>query len=166
MYTMKAYKYDGALHYEQPLELFEVNKKYIALKGHIGRELTHYTRDTVYTFDKETIEYFFFDKWYTAAFVFNDESICDYVYCNICLPSTLANQVVSFIDLDIDVIYYKGEVKVVDIDEFEEHLITYKYPKKTIAKVKEVTEEVILAIKSKKFPFNLYLEKKREKASP
>ncbi len=157
MYTMKAYKYDGALHYEQPLELNELNDEYISLKGHIGRKLTHYTRDTVYTFDKETIEYFFFEKWYTAAFVFNSHSVCDYIYCNICMPSKLLDQVVSFIDLDIDVIYDKGEVKIVDVDEFEEHLIKYKYPEETISKVKKVTKEVVASIKNRNFPFNLYL---------
>jgi len=156
-YTMKAYKHDNKLHYEQPLSFYKREDNYIALKGKAGRTLTHYTRNTTFLFDKNTIEYFFTDRWYTSAFVFNKQGICDYIYCNICFPSKIDNNVVSFIDLDIDVIYDKGQIIVVDQDEFEAHQIKYHYSKETIKKVIKTTKEVQQAIENKSFPFNLYI---------
>ncbi|MBN2852408.1 MAG: DUF402 domain-containing protein [Clostridia bacterium] len=156
-YLMKAYKYNGKEHYEQPLELFEIGSDFISLKGAIGRQLTHHTRNRIFTFDKKTIEYFFFERWYTAAFVFNDEGICDYVYCNVCLPSELKGNTVSFIDLDVDVIYEKGEIKVVDLDEFEENSKIYQYPEALIQQVKKTTEQLKTDIACKKHPFDLYI---------
>lgn len=156
-YIMKAYKYDNKLHYEQPLYLLKKSDNYIALKGEIGRKLIHYTRDAVYTFDKKTIEYFFKDRWYTASFIINKEGICDYIYCNICFPSKIMKNEVTFIDLDIDIIYEKGNIRVVDIDEFEEHKIKYKYPSNIINKVNETVQVLKKNINTKKHPFNLYI---------
>jgi len=157
IYTMKAYKYDNKIHYEQPLTLYEKKDNYIALKGEIGRKLKHYTRNDIYTFDKRTIEYFFEDKWYTASFTFNSKGICDYIYCNICFPSKITENEVSFIDLDIDIIYEEGQTKVIDIDEFEAHKIKYKYPQKIIDKVLITIEELKKDIKEKNHPFGQYI---------
>lgn len=151
---MKAYKYDGKLHYEQPLQLHKKNDSNIVLSGAKGRELTHYTRDAVYKFDQETLEFFFTDRWYTAALVFDDDGNVIHVYCNIALPCKISKDVVEFIDLDVDVVVNEGTIEVIDIDEFEEHKIIYGYSKDLQKKVFEAVDRVKKDIIKGNYPFN------------
>jgi protein associated with RNAse G/E len=154
MYTMKAYKYDGRLHYEQPLQLKQKFDNHIVLKGAIGRELIHYTRDTVFKFDAKTYEYFFTDRWYTAALVFDNDRNVVHVYCNIAFPCEIKDDAVEFIDLDVDVIVRDGNLEVVDIDEFEEHKKLYGYEKDLEKRVFEAVDQVKMDITEGNYPFN------------
>lgn len=151
---MKAYKYDKRLHYEQPLQLYKKYDNHVVLSGAKGRELTHYTRDAVYKFEQETFEYFFTDRWYTAALVFDDDGNVVHVYCNIALPCEISEKTVEFIDLDVDVVVRDGKIKVIDIDEFEEHKILYGYSKDLEKKVFEAVDRVKYDISNGNYPFN------------
>jgi len=153
-YTMRAYKYDGRLHYEQPLELYKKFDNHIVLKGAKGRELIHHTRDTVFKFDKDTYEYFFTDRWYTAAIVFDDNGKVVHVYCNIALPCTIYEDSVEFVDLDVDVVVRDGKIEVIDIDEFEEHKILYKYDKELEKEIFSTVEKVKNDITKGNYPFD------------
>jgi len=154
IYTMKAYKYDGRLHYEQPLKFVSYEEGVLVLAGSKGRSLTHYTRDAVYTFDENTLEYFFENRWYTAALVFDDDGKIVHVYCNIAKPAKIGHDTVSFIDLDIDVVVRDGKIEVVDIDEFEEHKVRYGYGPELEKKVLGTVKEVVSDIKGGVFPFD------------
>ena len=154
MYTMKAYKYDGALHYEQPLKLKERFDDHIVLEGAIGRKLIHYTRKTTFKFEAETYEYFFTDRWYTAAIVFDENRNVVHVYCNIALPCKIAEDTVEFIDLDVDVVVRDGIMEVIDIDEFEEHKELYGYGIELERKVFEAVDQVEKDITEGNYPFN------------
>ncbi len=154
IYIMKAYKYDGRIHYEQPLKLKEKFDNHVVLEGAIGRELIHYTRDTVFTFDAKTYEYFFTDRWYTAALVFDNAGKIVHVYCNIAFPCKLKEDTVEFIDLDVDVIVRDGILEVVDIDEFEEHKKLYGYGKELEIRVFKAVDQVKKDITEGNYPFN------------
>jgi len=151
---MKAFKYDGRLHYEQPLQLVERFDNHIVLKGAKGRELIHYTRDAVYKFDESTYEYFFEDRWYTAALVFDDDGKVVYVYCNIALPCKISGDIVQFVDLDVDVIVRYGKIEVIDVDEFEEHKILYGYDNELETRVFIAVDRVKDDIEKGNYPFN------------
>lgn len=153
-YTMKAYKYDGRLHYEQELSFVSFENGTLTLKGVKGRKLIHHSREAVYTFDKNTLEYFFTDRWYTAAIVFDDEGKVVHVYCNIAKPAEVTQNTVSFVDLDVDVVVRDGHIEVVDIDEFEEHKVIYGYEEVLEKRVFETVKRVIKDIEEGKFPFN------------
>ena len=154
IYIMRAYKYDGRLHYEQPLRLKEKRPDHVVLEGEIGRELIHHTRDAVYKFDAETYEYFFDDRWYTAALVFDKNRNIVHVYCNIALPCTINKDSVEFVDLDVDVIVRNGILEVVDIDEFEEHKKIFGYGRELEEKVFEAVERVKKDITEGNYPFD------------
>lgn len=154
IYTMKAYKYDGREHYEQQLQLVERDDRHLVLSGSKGRKLIHHTRDAVYTFDEETLEYFFTDRWYTAALVFDDTGKVIHVYCNIACPSVIKDEIVEFTDLDVDVVVIDGIIEVIDIDEFNEHRELYGYSSKLEKKVFDTVRQVKNDIEQRIFPFN------------
>lgn len=151
---MRAYKYDGRLHYEQPLTLNEKSENHLVLEGAKGRELIHHTRGKTFRFNESTLEFFFTDRWYTAALIFDDNGNVIYVYCNIALPCRISDETVEFTDLDVDVVVKDGRIEVIDIDEFEEHKIKYKYGKDLEKKVFEAVETVIEDITFGNYPFN------------
>ncbi len=153
-YTMKAYKYDGRIHYEQELDFVSRENEVLTLAGKKGRQLKHHTRNAIFSFDKNTLEYFFTDRWYTAALVFDEEGRVVQVYCNISKPAEIDDNIVSFVDLDVDVIVKDGKIEVIDIDEFEEHKVLYGYGEVIEKKVFETVELVKNNILKKRFPFN------------
>ncbi|MFO7611219.1 MAG: DUF402 domain-containing protein [Clostridia bacterium] len=152
-YVMKAYKYDGRLHYEQPLQLEGRFHDHLVLKGAGGRKLTHYTRDAVYTFHEESKEFFFLKRWYTAALIYGDGGAVEYVYCNIAVPCRITDETVEFIDLDVDVVVKNGRIEVLDMDEFEEHKSKYGYKENLVAKVMQTVDELKKHISDGDYPF-------------
>lgn len=153
-FEMRAYKFDGKLHYEQTLSLKETHEDHVVLKGAKGRVLKHHTRNSEYRFEENTLEYFFIDRWYTAALVFDDDNNVTRVYCNIARPCTIKEDAVEFVDLDIDVAVRDGEMIILDEDEFEEHRHLYGYGKEIEGKVFEAIEQVKEDIIHGNYPFD------------
>jgi hypothetical protein len=133
------------------------------LKGEKGRKLKHYTRGKVFEFDKETREYFFSDRWYTAALVYDEDGKVEHVYCNIAKPGVISETSVEFVDLDVDVIVRDRQISIIDIDEFNENKVFYGYGRKLEEKVMEAAEEVVEHIKNGVYPFDKEILGKKTK---
>lgn len=69
------------------------------------------------------------DRWFVASFY---EPVAGYrwrMYVDICTPATITAGLLSFVDLDLDVVQtFEGEVTVEDEDEFAAHQIELHYP--------------------------------------
>ena len=155
--TMKAYKEDGWLHYEKPLQLIEKRYNMYSLYGSPNRKLTHHTRNKVFTSEKHSIEIFFSDRWYTIACIVNLDATIDYFYCNIAKPCVFTDEDVSFIDMDLDVIIQNDMTyKVIDYDDFKKHKIKYGYSEALIEKTEEGVQTIIEHLEKKVFPFDGY----------
>ena len=73
-------------------------------------------------------------EWWTA--IWNDSGRYD-LYIDIVTPAAWRGDVVTMVDLDLDVIRIAdGTVIVDDEDEFLEHQVMYGYPAKVIARAK------------------------------
>ena len=156
--TMKALKYDKRLHYESTMNLVEKRDNLYILHGPSMRKLIHHTRKKEFIFDRQSIEFYFNDRWYTVACVFNNEGEIESYYCNIAMPCTFTGNEVSFIDLDLDVIIQPDmSYKVIDWDDFEEHKVLYGYPHELIGKINNGLTSIKSDIKSGTFPFDGYI---------
>lgn len=153
--TIKAYKYGNIKHYQWPVKVIEKNNDFLICKGEPGRILKHFTRNKEFVFEKPSIEYFSFRDWFTLAMNIDGQKIESY-YCNISKPVFWeGDKVLSFIDLDLDLVKNKGEGwKVVDEDEFEVNSRKYKYPVELVNRTKKELEVLISKIENKKFPFD------------
>lgn len=111
-------KYDGMLNYEWSTTLLECTCKYLLVKGEANRKLIHHGKGKVFSFENPSIEYFPFNEWFTFSVERAESGKFNY-YCNICMPAKFENNVLSFIDLDFDIIKQpNGEWTVVDQEEF------------------------------------------------
>ncbi|WP_256757961.1 DUF402 domain-containing protein [Cohnella sp. WQ 127256] len=156
--SIQALKYGNHRHYEWNTTLLEKTEGYVFVLGHYGRELQHYTKGKIFTIDNWTIEFFSFDSWFTVSADIVDGRITQY-YCNICKPAQMDGSTVSFVDLDIDLIYKNGEWIVVDEDEFAVHSIKFSYPSDLIDRVWQELRGLQQLIARKGFPFDGAIEK-------
>ena len=153
MLKIKALKFPDIPHYEWEGEILETTPEYILVLCKSGRKLVHHSNNNVYTINNTSLEYFSFNKWFTAALEV-EEGVVVSAYCNVAMPSVLNQNELSFVDLDLDFIKRKNhDWEVVDEDEFEVNSIKYLYPE-------ELKQEAIMALERLKeevdegnFPF-------------
>lgn len=125
---MKSLKYPDIPHYEWKGHLLRKTPEYVMVLGESGREMKHHTKNTTFTIEVTSIEYFFLKEGYTVAMEIEEGKILSY-YCNIAMPSVLHGDQISFVDLDLDLVKGRNaDWMIVDEDEFEIHSVKYDYP--------------------------------------
>lgn len=100
-------------------------------------------------------EYYWLDRWYNV-FRFSDPNRkLQNFYCNINQPPSFDRGVLSYIDLDIDVLVAPAfTYRVLDIDDFEENAKRYAYPDEVQANARQALADLISLIEARVFPFN------------
>lgn len=100
-------------------------------------------------------EYYWLDRWYNV-FRFSDSNrTFRNFYCNINQPPSFDGRVLSYIDLDIDVLVAPDfTYKILDVDDFEVNTKRYAYPDAVQANARQALAELISLIEARAFPFN------------
>jgi protein associated with RNAse G/E len=152
--TIQAYKYGNRLHYEWQAEIIELTESYVMVLCRAERQFFHHTKGKVFTMPYPSIEVFYFNQWFTAAITFQTEHRLMY-YCNIAMPAKLENDVISFIDLDLDYLKEPDEDwKVVDRDEFMKHQQELGYSQELIDQAELGLQQLQQRVEGKLFPFD------------
>lgn len=100
------------------------------------------------------IEYYWLDRWYNVFRFLRDDGSTRLYYCNINQPPTLDGQVLTYIDLDIDVLVQPDySYQVLDLDEFETNSEAYGYSAEEKANAAGAVEELTGMIQFRQFPF-------------
>lgn len=151
---MKSMKYPNIPHYEWKGRLLRNTPEYVMVLCESGREMKHHTKNTTFTIDVTSIEYFFLKEGFTVAMEIEEGNILSY-YCNIAMPSVLHGNQLRFVDLDLDLVKGRNEDwMVVDEDEFEINSVKYGYP----AELKEYALKSLDLLQKKinegSFPFD------------
>jgi protein associated with RNAse G/E len=157
--SVQSYKYGERLHYEWETIVLERTDAYVLVLSEYGRKLRHYTRGQTFTMNSWTLEWFSLVDGFTVSADVRDGGIHRY-YCNINLPATFEEDVLRFVDLDLDYVYRDGSWKVIDEDEFEEHRIRYSYPADVVAFARSELRRLQKRIERREFPFDGTLERR------
>jgi protein associated with RNAse G/E len=151
---VRALKHDGAEHRSWSAHVVRQKGPLIVLEGTFDRQIEH---DLLGTISQGTlsIEYYWLDRWYNIfRFVQPKGELRNY-YCNVNRPPTFDGQVLSYVDLDIDVVVEPDlSFKVLDLDEFECNVIRYNYPLELQNRVRGAVDELVGLIQNRAFPFN------------
>jgi protein associated with RNAse G/E len=152
--TVKTYKYDGALHRSWKGELVEQKDDLLVILGVFDREIRHSKLGTIHP-GTISYEYYWLGRWYNIfRFLEPDGALRNY-YCNVNMPPKLEGDILSYIDLDIDVFVSKEfEVGIWDTDEFAENTSLYSYPPRIVQKATETVSELRSLIERRAFPFD------------
>ena len=102
-----------------------------------------------------TIEYYWLDRWYNVFRFLNEEGGTRLYYCNINRPPTLEGDVLSYVDLDIDVLVQPDfSFEILDLEEFEVNAVRYGYSDELKSKTRAALDELVAIIESRQFPFD------------
>jgi protein associated with RNAse G/E len=101
-----------------------------------------------------TAEYYWFNRWYNIFRFLKNDGSTRLWYCNISTPPTLEDGVLSYIDLDVDVLVQADfTYQVLDTDEFEENAKLFGYPDEMRREVERAIADVSSLIEARQFPF-------------
>lgn len=151
---VSVHKYDGTEHRRWAARVASTDGPLLILDAVFDKEIQH---DLLGTIAQGTIstEYYWLDRWYNVfRFSHPDQKLKNY-YCNINVPPSFEGGVLSYTDLDIDVLVNPDLTYIVlDEDDFKENAKRYPYPEELQMQARTALAELIRLIESRSFPFN------------
>ena len=147
-------KYDGVEHRRWPARIERIEGSLLVLDAVFEEEIEH---DLLGTISSGTIstEYYWLDRWFNV-FRFSDaERRLKNFYCNINQPPDFDGRVLSYVDLDIDVLVAPDlTYEILDVKDFEENAARYSYPDVVQTNAHLALKELTDLIEARAFPFN------------
>jgi len=147
-------KYDGREHRRWPARIAKTDGSLLILDAVFDEEIKH---DLLGTISSGTIstEYYWLDRWYNVFRFSDPDQLLKNYYCNINVPPRFDGRVLSYIDLDIDVLVEPDlSYKILDEDDFEQSARRYPYPEDVQVNARAALVDLLGLIESRSFPFN------------
>ncbi len=153
--SVRSCKHDGRVHRSWPARVARREGSLIVLDAFFAEEIRHTLIGTIEAGTLST-EFFWTDRWYSVFRFQTPEGRLLKFYCNVNTPPTFESGILTFVDLDVDVLVQPDySYEVLDEDEFERHAALYGYPETYRCNVKEALDELRHLIESRQFPFDL-----------
>ena len=152
--VVRVAKYDGAEHRRWPALLAEQTGSLLVLDAVFEEDIEHDLLGKVAS-GTISIEYYWLDRWYNVfRFGDRDGNIQNF-YCNVTMPPSFDGRILSYVDLDIDVLVKPDfSYRVLDLEDFEENASRYGYPAEVTEKAHAALAELITLIETRSFPFD------------
>ncbi len=153
--TVNSRKIDNKIHKSWNARVIEEDKSSIILYGEFEEEIRHQHLGVIKPGTK-SYEYYWFERWYSIFRFHEPDGSLRNFYCNVNQPPVFENNILDYVDLDIDVIVWKDKQRqILDIDEFESNAKKYRYSKQIVKKALESLRELLELIDKQQFPFNI-----------
>jgi protein associated with RNAse G/E len=152
--SVRVMKYDRALHRSWRAKLLRREASLLVLDAAFEEEVRHpqlglIRRGTV------SIEYYWLDRWYNVFRFLEPDGGLRNFYCNVNMPPEFEGGVLSYVDLDMDIVVSPAlSYEILDMDEFEINAEKYKYPEDVRARAHHAIEELLALIEARAFPFD------------
>ena len=148
-------KHDGRVRRRWPARVARREGSLIVLDAVFEDEVRHPLIGTIEA-GTHSVEFFWTDRWYSVFRFQTPSGSLLRFYCNINTPARLEDGVLSFVDLDVDVLVNPDYSRtILDEDEFELHAKLYAYPKDYRDNVTRALDELLCLIGSRQFPFDI-----------
>lgn len=153
--TVLVRKYDGTEHRRWEADIVERRDSLIVLEGVFQGEVDHDLMGCISS-GTRSVEYYWLDRYYNVFRLTEQSGKFRSFYCNISTPPGLENGVLTYVDLDIDVLVEPDfSYRVIDLDDFETNVIKQRYPEEIQRRAHEALSELISMIETRQFPFEL-----------
>lgn len=141
---VRVLKYDGTERRRWPARVAKHVGPLIVLEAVFAEEVQH---DLLGTIASGTVskEYYWLDRWYNV-FRFSDR-----FYCNVTQPPSFDGSVLTYVDLDIDVLVESDfSYRILDLEDFEASC----YPADVQEDAQQALDELTSLVENRSFPFN------------
>ncbi len=149
-----SYKYDGLLHRKWPAELLRQEGSLIVLDAKFSVEIIHDLLGNIAS-GTHSLEYYWLDRWYNVfRFAEPDGKLRNY-YCNVNVPPTFDGEILSYVDLDLDILVEPDlSYRILDVEDFEKNAEIYSYSVEVKVNARHAVAALVNMIESCAFPFN------------
>lgn len=151
---VRSYKYDGLLHRAWAAELIRREGSLLVLDAKFAEDIVHDLLGTIAS-GTHSLEYYWLDRWYNIfRFAQPNGDLRNY-YCNVNMPPKLVNGVLSYVDLDLDILVNPDfSYQLLDAEDFESNSQTYGYSEEVQNNARRAVDELVRMIESRAFPFS------------
>lgn len=151
---VRTYKYDGTEHRKWRAQISLQQDSLIVLDAKFEEEIQHPLLGTISP-ETLSVEYYWLDRWYNIFRFVEPAGDLRNFYCNVNVPPVLQKNVLSYIDLDIDILVAPDfSYSILDEDEFAINAKRFSYPKEIQRRSLEALEELVNLIEKRAFPFS------------
>ncbi len=152
--TVQARKFDNRIHRQWQAHLVTQADSLIVVKGVFAEEIKHSLLGTIAPGTFST-EYYWTDRWFSVFRFLEPTGKLRNYYCNINQPAEFDGNILSFIDLDIDILIAPDfSYRILDEDEFIANAKRYNYPVDIRAQVPCALAKLIEIIERREYPFD------------
>ena len=151
--TVRVLKYDGTEYRRWEATLAQRDESLIVLDAAFADDVRHNLLGNI-SRGTRTIEYYWLDRWYNIFRFLERDGAAKLYYCNVNMRPQISHGILSYIDLDLDILVQPDfSYQVLDLDEFEEHAEVFGYDDDTRRQAQKAVEELIAMIQERQFPF-------------
>lgn len=152
--TVRVLKYDGAEYRRWNARLERHENSLIVLHASFDQEVQHDLLGNI-SCGTRTVEYYWLDHWYNVFRFLEEDSTTKLFYCNVNVPPTISGGVLSYIDLDIDILVQPDfSYQVLDLEEFADNAARYGYSEQIKRQARSAVDELVSLIEARQFPFS------------
>ena len=152
--TVRVLKYDGTEYRRWSATLAKQNASLIILDAEFEEDIEHSLLGEIKS-GTRTIEYYWLDRWYNIFRFIERDGTTKLYYCNVNMPPEVDDGVLSYIDLDIDILVPPDfSYQVLDLEEFEVNGAKFGYPDQVKTLAHKAVDELISLIEHREFPFS------------
>jgi protein associated with RNAse G/E len=151
-YMIHSYKHDGSFHrsWDEAI-LMEIHDDYLVFAN--GKTTVTESDGRTWTTKEPSAMYFFKDRWFNIIGQLKDYGI--YFYCNIATPYIIDENVIKYIDYDLDLrVFPNGSFKILDRMEYRYHKKQMHYSSRLDFILKYELGNLIDMVRDKEDPFN------------
>lgn len=158
-YKIKSFKHDGSLH-RVWLENWQVPEGKLH-PMHADQSVWVFLNDNTKIIEADgkewisrvpAVSFFMPNQWFNVVALIEDKGIR--YYCNLASPPYRYEDVLTYIDYDLDVVVLpSGSVHELDREEYQRHKAEYRYSESVKDQVESGLQILQAAIASKSFPF-------------
>jgi uncharacterized protein len=151
---VRTYKYDGSAHRSWQAHLLRQEGSLIVLDARFSDEIIHDLLGTI-AGGTHSLEYYWLDRWYNVfRFAQPNGELRNY-YCNINVPPVFADETLSYVDLDLDILVEPDfSYRILDLEDFEANAERYGYSAEVLSNARQAIGELERLIQTRTFPFS------------
>lgn len=146
--TIVASKYDGRFRFSMDVDLLYSSSSLLLACGRPGRVIRR--ADASRESPSWSLEYLPLDRPYNIVSFFTPEGTIQQHFCNVLTSARLTDGVLSYVDLDLDVIVLPdGTYRVEDNEEFERNARVLCYPPRIVSLAEAAVRDLVRMVEER-----------------